>query len=84
MRTKMLAYLSDQQIWPKINTASLLKPGQVSNDLVSLSEILTRNGLLSQDPLTDQNSRRYDGLLVDAVKQFQRMYGLEPDGIIYW
>lgn len=62
MRTKMLAYLSDQQIWPKINTASLLKPGQASNDLVSLSEILTRNGLLSQDPLTDQNSRRYDGL----------------------
>lgn len=56
----MLAYLSDQQIWLKINTASLLKPGQASNDLVSLSEILTSNGLLSQDPLTDQNSRRYD------------------------
>ncbi|WGL99294.1 L,D-transpeptidase [Arsenophonus sp. aPb] len=82
MRTKMLAYLADQQIWPKINTVSLLKPGQTSNDLVSLSEILTRNGLLTQDADTDENSRNYGGLLVDAVKQFQRMYGLEPDGII--
>lgn len=81
MRTKMLAYLADQQIWPKINTVSLLKPGQTSNDLVSLSEILTRNGLLTQDADTD-NTRHYGGLLVDAVKQFQRMYGLEPDGII--
>lgn len=82
MRTKMLAYLADKQIWPKINTVSLLKPGQASNDLVSLSEILTRNGLLTQDAVKDEDIRNYGGLLVDAVKQFQRMYGLEPDGII--
>ncbi|MFV9997243.1 MAG: L,D-transpeptidase [Arsenophonus endosymbiont of Dermacentor nuttalli] len=82
MRKKMLAYLSDQQIWPKIYTTSLLKPGQSSQDIVSLSEILQRNGLLKQNSITIENSNRYDGLLVDAVKQFQKMYGLEPDGII--
>lgn len=82
MRKKMLAYLADQQIWPKINAVSLLKPGQTSNDLVSLSEILTRNGLLTEDAVKDEDIRNYGGLLVDAVKQFQRMYGLEPDGII--
>ncbi|HGJ5875247.1 MAG TPA: L,D-transpeptidase [Arsenophonus sp.] len=82
MRKKILAYLSDQQIWPKIYTTSLLKPGQSSQHIVSLSEILQRNGLLKQNSITIENSNRYDGLLVDAVKQFQKMYGLEPDGII--
>lgn len=92
MRAAMLPLISDAQAWPQLAMAKQsLRPGNSSKDVVELREILTRSGLLEKAAAADaeeQNAAKakvslaYSNDLVEAVKKFQKMYGLEADGVI--
>ncbi|AUC41141.1 L,D-transpeptidase YcbB [Dickeya solani RNS 08.23.3.1.A] len=84
--------LTDNRPWPKLILADSLRPGDESNALPVLKEILLRTGMLNQDgaamPLFNEASSgntsplRYDGEVVEAVKRFQHSQGLQDDGVI--
>ncbi|WPD75631.1 L,D-transpeptidase [Dickeya fangzhongdai] len=84
--------LTDNRPWPKLILADSLRPGDESNALPVLKEILLRTGMLNQDgsamPLFNEASSgntsplRYEGDVVDAVKRFQHSQGLQDDGVI--
>jgi murein L,D-transpeptidase YcbB/YkuD len=59
--------------------AGFIKPGNRYPGLPALIRLLTRLGDLPEDA---GNIERYDGPLVDAIKNFQARHGLEVDGII--
>ncbi|GKX56130.1 L,D-transpeptidase [Leminorella grimontii] len=92
MRAAMLPLINDAQPWPQLATAKQsLRPGNSSKDVPELREILTRSGLLEKAAAAgaeDQNAAKakaslvYSSDLVEAVKKFQKMYGLEADGVI--
>ncbi|WP_111740013.1 L,D-transpeptidase [Leminorella richardii] len=91
MRAAMIPLIADSQPWPQLAMAKQsLRPGNSSKDVPALREILTRSGLLEkaadavegQDAAKSQVSLAYDKGLVEAVKKFQQMYGLEADGAI--
>lgn len=90
MRAAMLPLISDAQPWPQLAMAKQsLRPGNSSKDVPELREILTRSGLLEKTAVAeDQNAAKakvslvYSNDLVEAVKKFQKMYGLEADGVI--
>lgn len=48
----------------------------------SIPAIRRRLSLTDCKPYSPDDSLHYDDKLVDAVKQFQRRHGLEPDGVI--
>ncbi|MCI4187944.1 L,D-transpeptidase [Dickeya dianthicola] len=84
--------LTDNRPWPKLILADSLRPGDESNALPVLKEILLRTGMLNQDggamPLFNEASSgnaspmRYEGDVVEAVKRFQHSQGLQDDGVI--
>ncbi|WP_033576246.1 L,D-transpeptidase [Dickeya chrysanthemi] len=93
MHTALKNMLTDNRPWPKLVLADSLRPGDESNALPVLQEILLRTGMLSQDsaamPLFNDAtaagntaSLRYDGEMVEAVKRFQHSQGLQDDGVI--
>ncbi|KPD01900.1 L,D-transpeptidase [Moellerella wisconsensis] len=109
MHKALLEQLADEREWPVLTSTSTLKPGQSSDDVIALREILTRYNLLSAsqpssmvavkadtdaigndvintseaaNSPSSKEANRYDPELVAAVKKFQTMFGLEPDGLI--
>lgn len=107
--------VGDAQPWPQMeDSKQSLRPGNASQDVPVLREILTRSGVMtakkqpSEQPVQDKvisssdatatataavtsveetkpiatESQVYTPDLVDAVKRFQQMYGLEADGVI--
>ena len=57
-----------------------IRPGEAYDGISSLAERLRLFGDLPQDAKIPEDSRVYEGALVDAVKQFQRRHGLSDDG----
>lgn len=57
-------------------TMDTIRPGAKSDTVLELREILMQHGYL-----TTVNSR-YDDEMTQAVKEFQKDHGLEPDGVI--
>lgn len=47
MHQALRAMLADNRPWPRLASGPSLRPGQMSNDIPALREILTRNGMLS-------------------------------------
>lgn len=47
MHQALRAMLADSRPWPRLANGPSLRPGQMSNDIPALREILTRNGMLS-------------------------------------
>ncbi|MBP2848665.1 L,D-transpeptidase [Dickeya oryzae] len=92
MHVALKDMLMDKRPWPKLMLADSLRPGDESNELPVLREILLRTGMLSKNsaamPLFNDASSgnasplRYDGELVEAVKRFQHSQGLQDDGVI--
>ncbi|MCW2258388.1 murein L,D-transpeptidase YcbB/YkuD [Providencia alcalifaciens] len=97
MRQEMLKQLKMNDDELELVSTSTLKPGQSSDDVIALREILYRQGLVSEAAIsteldaaaTDEEkassiaeARLYSDELVDAVKKFQLQYSLEADGMV--
>jgi len=50
MHQSLLALVADTRPWPQINSTVTLRPGQWSNDIPALREILQRTGMLDGGP----------------------------------
>lgn len=50
MHKSLVHLLSDTHLWPQLNGKETLRPGQMSNDVPPLREILTRSGMLPAEP----------------------------------
>jgi murein L,D-transpeptidase YcbB/YkuD len=75
--------------WPKIPSGEVLKPGMDDARVLILRKRLIGKGRAKaappnspQDAPSLPESTIYDEALVDAVKHFQKLHGLEPDGVI--
>ncbi|WP_312416715.1 L,D-transpeptidase [Pseudescherichia sp.] len=93
MHQSLLKLLGDNRPWPELKSTATLRPGQWSNDIPALREILSRTGMLDSaesivlpgdKPKKAKPARGgyYDGDLVAAVKRFQTWQGLGSDGAI--
>ena len=97
MRSEMLKQLAMPEDTLEILSTKSLKPGQSSDDVVVLREILYRDGLIESSTLSDEidasapveevakataEARLYSSELVEAVKKFQLQYGLDADGVV--
>ena len=67
--------------WPKIPDGPALKPGQSDPRVAVLQKRLEVTGEW-QSPSDPGLPDTYDPSLVAAVKTFQSMHGLEPDGVL--
>ncbi len=61
MHSALKALLTNNRAWPQLRDKSTLRPGQVSDDIPALREILQRTGMLSADaqrttPAPDEDS----------------------------
>jgi len=75
--------------WPKIPPGEVLKPGMDDARVPILRKRLfgekrtkAAAAQASQGTPASPESTIYDEPLVEAVKQFQKLHGLEPDGVI--
>ncbi|EMM7668550.1 L,D-transpeptidase [Citrobacter freundii] len=84
MHESLLKLVSDTRPWPQLTGNATLRPGEWSNDIPALREILRRTGMLESTVSTSAKEGRsaYDRELVDAVKRFQTWQGLGADGAI--
>ncbi|MFS3555421.1 L,D-transpeptidase [Citrobacter braakii] len=84
MHESLLKLVGDTRPWPQLTSTATLRPGEWSNDIPALREILRRTGMLESVVSTAAKEGRsaYDRELVDAVKQFQTWQGLGADGTI--
>ncbi|ENI5443544.1 L,D-transpeptidase [Citrobacter freundii] len=84
MHESLLKLVSDTRPWPQLTGTATLRPGEWSNDIPALREILRRTGMLESTVSTSAKEGRsaYDRELVDAVKRFQTWQGLGADGAI--
>ncbi|MBJ9154254.1 L,D-transpeptidase [Citrobacter freundii] len=84
MHESLLKLVSDTRPWPQLTSTATLRPGEWSNDIPALREILRRTGMLESAVSTSAKEGRsaYDRELVDAVKRFQTWQGLGADGAI--
>ncbi|HCU2473920.1 TPA: L,D-transpeptidase [Citrobacter freundii] len=84
MHESLLKLVGDTRPWPQLTSTATLRPGEWSNDIPALREILRRTGMLEPAVSTSGKERRgtYDRELVDAVKRFQTWQGLGADGAI--
>jgi murein L,D-transpeptidase YcbB/YkuD len=71
---------SDTLNWKPIKMDQSIKPGQLNNAVPLIRQRLAFWGYL--DPALISEDKIYDSLLVNAVKDFQRSNGMEPDGSI--
>ena len=60
--------------------AKAIKPGEAYSGAAALRQRLTLLGDLPADAAPAANPNVYDGALVDGVKRFQRLHGLDDDG----
>ena len=84
MHESLLKLVGDTRPWPQLTSIATLRPGEWSNDIPALREILRRTGMLESVVSTAAKEGRsaYDRELVDAVKRFQTWQGLGADGAI--
>ncbi|QMI04770.1 L,D-transpeptidase [Citrobacter sp. RHB25-C09] len=89
MHASLVKLVEDSRPWPQIASKVTLRPGQWSNDVPALREILQRTGMLEGEPdialpgdETPAIRAAYDKELVEAVKRFQSWQGLGADGAI--
>ena len=84
MHESLLKLVGDTRPWPQLTSTATLRPGEWSNDIPALREILRRTGMLESVVSTAAKEGRsaYDRELVDAVKRFQTWQGLGADGAI--
>ncbi|EPN4501687.1 L,D-transpeptidase [Citrobacter freundii] len=84
MHESLLKLVSDTRPWPQLTSTATLRPGEWSNDIPALRDILRRTGMLESTVSTSAKEGRsaYDRELVDAVKRFQTWQGLGADGAI--
>lgn len=92
MHQSLLALVADSRPWPQMTGSGSLRPGEWSNDIGALREILQRTGMLENSanivlpgdvvsPSAKKKSKPaargvYDRQLVEGVKRFQAMQGL--------
>ncbi|WP_051870857.1 L,D-transpeptidase, partial [Xenorhabdus bovienii] len=81
MRKEMLKQLADKQPWSEFSMKGTLRPGQNSESVVVLREILIRSDTLDSSTVKLEN-KVYNKELVAAVKRFQALHGLSADGVI--
>jgi murein L,D-transpeptidase YcbB/YkuD len=72
--------LGEQGGWDTTLSGASLQPGDEGARVVALRERLRREGDL--DPVPSALEHRWDPVLTDAVRRFQRRHGLLPDGIV--
>ena len=89
MHASLVKLVEDSRPWPQIASKATLRPGQWSNEVPALREILQRTGMLEGEPdialpgdETPAIRAAYDKELVEAVKRFQSWQGLGADGAI--
>ncbi|MBJ9143208.1 L,D-transpeptidase [Citrobacter braakii] len=84
MHESLLKLVGDTRPWPQLTSTATLRPGEWSNDIPALREILRRTGMQESVVSTAAKEGRsaYDRELVDAVKRFQTWQGLGADGAI--
>ncbi|WP_213132200.1 L,D-transpeptidase [Citrobacter sp. FP75] len=84
MHESLLKLVGDTRPWPQLTSKATLRPGEWSNDIPALREILQRTGMLDTAVSTAAREGRsaYDSELVAAVKRFQTWQGLGADGAI--
>lgn len=84
MHESLLKLVGDTRPWPQLTSTATLRPGEWSNDIPALREILRRTGMLESvvSPAAKEGRSAYDRELVDAVKRFQTWQGLGADGAI--
>ncbi|CDH22752.1 L,D-transpeptidase [Xenorhabdus bovienii] len=81
MRKEMLKQLADKQPWSEFSMKGTLRPGQNSESVVALREILIRSDTLDSLTVKPEN-KVYNKELVAALKRFQALHGLSADGVI--
>ncbi|CDH07774.1 putative carboxypeptidasewith PGDB-like domain [Xenorhabdus bovienii str. oregonense] len=81
MHKEMLKQLADKQPWSDFSMKGTLRPGQNSESVVALREILIRSDTLDSLTVKPEN-KVYNKELVAAVKRFQALHGLSADGVI--
>lgn len=98
MHQALLQLVADSRPWPQMTGSASLRPGEWSNDVGALREILQRTGMLDDSakitlpgdvvsPSAGKKSKPaargiYDRQLVEGVKRFQAWQGLGADGVI--
>ena len=98
MHQSLKALVGDSRPWPQMAGTTTLRPGQMSQDIPALREILQRTGMLDADPQADialpgdtrpsaekkkaSKPGAYSRELVEAVRRFQTWQGLGADGAI--
>ncbi|WP_204525866.1 L,D-transpeptidase [Citrobacter cronae] len=84
MHESLLKLVSDTRPWPQLTSTATLRPGEWSNDIPALREILRRTGMIESVVSTAAKEGRsaYGSELVEAVKRFQTWQGLGADGAI--
>ncbi|HHG8772249.1 TPA: L,D-transpeptidase [Raoultella planticola] len=98
MHQALLSLVADSRPWPQLTSTASLRPGEWSNDIGALREILQRTGMLDDaakialpgdvvSPSAGKKSKTaargvYDRQLVEGVKRFQAWQGLGADGVI--
>lgn len=97
MHQSLLALVADSRPWPQMTGSGSLRPGEWSNDIGALREILQRTGMLdntanivlpgdvvspSAKKRANPGARRVRSPAGGGVKRFQAMQGLGADGVI--
>lgn len=97
LHKSLVHLLADTRPWPQLTDKETLRPGQRSNDVPALREILARSGMLQVEPAIplpgdDRTASRtpavsaargaYSSELIEGVKRFQKWQGLGADGAI--
>ncbi len=81
MQQALQAQLADHHHWPQLTNSGVLRPGMHYAQLASLQKILIQQGYLAATS-QEEGQDLYNDPLVDAVKKFQRGYGIAADGIV--
>lgn len=69
--------------WPRVPAGETLEPGAEDPQRVAaLRRRLAVEGYATGGPAADALSPTYDEALADAVREYQRRRGLEPDGVV--
>ncbi|GLR09834.1 L,D-transpeptidase [Mixta theicola] len=75
MHNALKQMLADNHPWPQLKDKQTLRPGQVSDDVPALREILQRTGMLSAKDAPAPNE---DAATADAVSQNDRLATVSP------
>jgi len=68
--------------WKLIETSSKIEPGDANPALPLIAKRLSVLGLIDTAKIKPDSIAVYDSFLIESVKKFQRLHGLNDDGII--